>query len=279
MRSGFVGVVVMVSMLGCGGVDDAPRSSSPVGSGSSGLSCTQSTSCAAFACTCGDGTRWDTARYCLNNVCQGESATCSNACKDRLGVRPPPTSATGGGSAGSSSGTSCSQAATCQAYSCQCADGTTWDTARYCLNNTCQGPTATCANACKGRSSTTPPPAQQTMGCTLRRWSNENSVTMETYGTGSTRAVAIGDAQSQCSSASWTGAFCSGAADYCALEPLVPYTCTFSKYSSAESRTIRFVGSGTSQTDAKNDAVRRCLANGAWRGWFCTSGSMSCTRD
>jgi hypothetical protein len=276
MRSAFVGAVVMVSMLGCGGVDDTSRGSSPVTSGTSGLSCTQSTSCAAFSCSCGDGTRWDTARFCLNNVCQGEAATCSNACKDRLGTRQPPTSNTGGGSAGT--GASCSQASTCQAYSCQCADGTAWDTARYCLNNTCQGPTATCANACKGRSST-PPATQQTMGCTVRRWSNEHSVTMETYGTGNTRAVAIGDAQSQCSSASWTSTFCSGAADYCALEPLVPYTCTFSKYSSRESRTIRFVGSGSSQTDAKNDAVRRCLASGAWRGWFCTSGSMSCARD
>lgn len=272
MRSAFFGVVV-VSMFGCG-VDDTSRSSPSVTSGTSGLSCSQSTSCPAFTCTCGDGTRWDTARYCLNNVCQGETATCSNACKDRLGSRPPSTSNTGGGTA---SGGSCSQAATCQAYSCQCTDGTTWDTARYCLNNVCQGATATCANACKGRSTT--PPAQQTMGCTVRRWSNDHSVTMETYGTGSTRAVAVAEAQSQCSSASWTGAFCSGAADYCALEPLVPHTCTFSKYSSGENRTIRFVGSGNSQTDAKNDALRRCLANGAWRGWFCSSGSMSCVRD
>ena len=100
------------------------------------------------------------------------------------------------------------------------AGGTTWDTARYCLNNVCQGPTVTCTNACKGRSST-----PQTMGCTLRRWSNDHSVTVETYGTGTTRASGLSDAQRQCTSASWTSTFCSGGADYCALEPLVAYSC------------------------------------------------------
>ncbi|MCU0696747.1 MAG: hypothetical protein MUC96_09475 [Myxococcaceae bacterium] len=276
IRPALAGVAFFM-LAACGGGLDDPRG---VGtSTTAGLSCSAAASCPAFSCRCNDGTRWDTARYCFNNVCQGQTATCENACKDRRGVAST-SPGTGGGSAGGSSGggtaigATCSVAATCPAFSCTCSDGSRWDTARYCLNNLCQGQAATCANACKDRSSSG---TATVIGCELRKWSNDHSVTMVTYGAGSTESSATSQASSQCSDADWASWFCSSAADYCAPEPARSTTCRFSKYSSSAGRTVQFTGSGLGETAAKRAAVAACLASGNWRGWFCTSGTLSCS--
>lgn len=178
----------------------------------------------------------------------------------------------GQGSA-TTAGLSCNAASSCPAFSCSCNDGTRWDTARYCFNNVCQGQAATCANACKDRPSATP----TVIGCELRKWSNDHSVTMVTYGSGSTEGFATSQASSQCSAADWAGWFCSSAADYCAPEPARATTCRFSKYSPTARRTVEFSGSGLGATAAKRAAVTACLSSGSWRGWFCTSGTLSCS--
>ena len=124
---------------------------------SSGTTCSGSSSCQAFACQCNDGMIWNSARYCLNGRCQNDSSTCGNACRDNGGGRPYGSTGTGGGTGagggtamgGSSSSGFCTRALDCRAYSCVCRDGQEWDTARYCLNNVCQGEASTCADACK----------------------------------------------------------------------------------------------------------------------------------
>ncbi len=195
---------------------------------------------------------------------------------------------TSGSGGSSSSGLYCSAASSCPGFACRCADGTAWTTARYCLNNVCQGTAATCANACKDNlgvagSSSAPTPTTPTVpyvyGCTLSKWSNDNSVTAQMYGSDSSRGVALSDAAIQCAAANWTSAFCGAATDSCVQERAVPTSCTFSKWSSSSSTTIRFYGSGLGATAAKAAAVDACLRSGAWRGWFCTSGSLSCTVD
>lgn len=266
-------------LAACGGGLDDPRSP---GTSSSGLSCSASSSCPAFTCRCNDGTRWDTARYCLNNSCQGQTATCENACKDRRGastVTAGGSGGSGGGSSGggSSVGATCSVAASCPAFSCTCGDGTRWDAARYCLNSVCQGQAATCTNACKDRAGSGGSTTPTIIGCELRKWSNDNSVTAVMYGSGSTESSAVSQARAQCSAANWASWFCSEAADYCAPEPARTTTCRFSKYSTSEARTVQFSGTGLGETAAKRAAVAACLSNGNWRGWFCTSGTLSCS--
>lgn len=260
-------VLLGMVMAGCGG---APASTSP---SSASLECSAALDCQAFSCGCQDGTRWDSARYCFNQRCQDQRATCENACIGRGGVAVV---AAGGGSAGggTASGATCSVASSCQAYSCACPDGTQWDTARYCLNSVCQGQAATCTNACRDHQRSVTPTV---IGCELRRWSNDYSVSAVMYGSGSTESAAFSQASRQCTNAAWTASFCGGASDYCANESAVPYRCEFSRYSSTQARTIRFTGFGTGISAAKADAVNRCIASGDWKGWFCTSGSLSCS--
>lgn len=273
---GFTGVLVLLMACG-GGVQDV----GPGVATTAGLSCSQATSCPAFTCDCADGTRWNAAQYCLNNSCQAEAATCANSCRSHLGVAFSSVGGgsaggarTGGGSAGGGTvGATCSVAATCPAFACTCPDGTRWDTARYCVNSVCQGAAATCTNACRNNTTTIP----TVVGCELRKWSNDHSVTMVTYGSASTESSAVRDAQSQCGSADWASWFCGEAADYCATENAVSYRCTFSKYATSKGRTVQYSGTGRGQTAAKRAAVGACIGSGEWRGWFCTSGSVTCS--
>jgi hypothetical protein len=173
-------------------------------------------------------------------------------------------------------GPSCRAAAECSSYACRCSDGTLWTAARFCFNGACQGATATCNDACKNNQQV---PVAQLTGCRLSKYSTEFSVTMETYGSANSRSEALTDAQSQCVSGTWAGWFCSSASESCGSEPAVSTTCTFSKYSADASTTVRFSGRGRGATAAKRAAVNACIASGRWRGWFCTSGTLSCAAD
>lgn len=198
------------------------------------------------------------------------------------GITRPPLGGGSAGGGGGSSTTSCSSGSSCKAFSCTCADSTVINSAQYCFNGSCQAQAATCTNACRSHTSTPTTPSNTTSlvyGCTISRYSSDKSVTAILYGSSSARGTALDDAQSQCSRADWASWFCTGSTESCVSEDAVAYSCTFSKYSSQYSSTIHFHGSGLGPTAAKADAVDACLASGQWQGWFCSSGSLSCTRD
>lgn len=274
-----VGAVAAMMFSACGGPSDSS------GDGPGGY-CTEDRGCQAFTCACSDGTVLSASR-CLNNTCQSAATTCSGVCKNNGGGGGSGGTGGGGGSegggggraggsgGGGGSGLTCSSGDTCAAYACTCPDGTRWNSARYCYNQVCQGQAATCGNACKDHQQATP----QVYGCTLSRYSTDYSVSTQMYGSDATRGGALNDAMTQCAAANWTSTFCSSASESCALENQVSYSCTFSKYASSQGSTIRFYGAGLGETAAKAATVDACLRSGQWKGWFCTSGSITCSAD
>lgn len=177
----------------------------------------------------------------------------------------------GGGGGGGGSGR-CSVADDCPRYSCTCADGTVWN-ARRCENGACSGRDAACAYACEGRN-----PIPKAFGCTLSAYSNEFRTYVEYYGASGSETAAKNAAIAQCRAANFTEAFCASGTLRCSQEALAHHDCTFSKYSNDNRRWVTYYGEGSPQTAGRASAVDRCLA-GAWRGWFCGSGSITCSRQ
>jgi len=219
------------------------------------------------------------------HVC--DARTCSGCC-DAAGVCRALSDATCGvggercsncAAAGQTCGTSgtcstpssgCFDGGECSMFACRCPDGALIS-ASFCLNRSCADQSTTCARACEGHQAPT------WYGCALERFSEDFGVTVVLYGAADGQGAASSAALQQCRDAKWTESFCSGGTLRCSSEPKTLHTCTWSKFASSAGRTIYYYGDGQSLTQAKQAAINQCLGSGAWRGWFCSSGSLSCT--
>ena len=202
--------------------------------------------------------------------CTGATPVCDQSTRQCTAARDPNASPEDHPQPGA-----CTDAEQCPSFSCACPDGTTW-TSRHCFNGSCQGETATCQNACEDHQKP-PPVTEYQYGCTLSRFSNDFNATVNYFGAGSTETAARNAVLNQCRSTNFNEAFCSGASISCTREVVEGSSCTWSKFSESAGTTIYYYGEGTSRTDAKRDTVDQCLSSGRWQGWFCGSGTLSCS--